>query len=160
MGFGIPAAVGASLAVPRRPVVAAVGDGGLLMSAMEVLTAVELGLSLKILVFCDGRLGLIHRQQMGGHGHAHGTELPSLDLALLARSLGAGHVRLAEGKAEDGLRAAMADPGVTLVEVPVGDSGWARVVRVRAMARNAVGNTRAGSLLRSLASRVRGRRDA
>jgi acetolactate synthase-1/2/3 large subunit len=39
MGFGLPAAIGAKLAAPERPVVAVVGDGGFAMSGMELLTA-------------------------------------------------------------------------------------------------------------------------
>ncbi|MGH8213152.1 MAG: thiamine pyrophosphate-binding protein, partial [Rhodanobacteraceae bacterium] len=39
MGFGIGAAIGAKLAAPERPVVALIGDGGLAMSGLELLTA-------------------------------------------------------------------------------------------------------------------------
>ena len=41
MGFGLPAAIGAKLAAPERPVVAVIGDGGFAMSGMELLTAVR-----------------------------------------------------------------------------------------------------------------------
>jgi acetolactate synthase-1/2/3 large subunit len=156
MGFGLPAAIGASLAAPQRPVVALIGDGGLLMTAMEVLTAVELRLPLKILVFCDARLGLIHRQQVERFGHAHGTEIPSLDLAGLARAMGAGYARVDGAAVEESLRNALCSPGVTRVEVPVTDSAHQRAVHVKALVRSAAGPA-VRSLVGSLVSRLRGR---
>ena len=58
MGFGLPAAVGASIAAPRDPVVAVCGDGCLLMSLAELRTAVhERCDNLKIVVFNNGGLG-------------------------------------------------------------------------------------------------------
>ena len=43
MGYALPAALGAKAAWPRRPVVAVAGDGGFLMSGMELATAVQEG---------------------------------------------------------------------------------------------------------------------
>jgi acetolactate synthase-1/2/3 large subunit len=121
MGFGIGAAIGACLADPARPVVALIGDGGLAMSGLELLTAVREGLRLTVIVFVDGAYGLIRMQQLAGSGHAHGTEFDGPDLAALAEAVGATHVRL-DGDAQATLSAAIRAPGVTLVEVRVGDS--------------------------------------
>ena len=41
MGFGLPAAVGAQLALPDQLVVAVVGDGGFQMTNQELATAVQ-----------------------------------------------------------------------------------------------------------------------
>ncbi|GIX47532.1 MAG: acetolactate synthase isozyme 2 large subunit [Candidatus Tectimicrobiota bacterium] len=58
MGFGLPAAIGASLGRPEATVVAVCGDGGLLMSLAELHTAAREGCAnLKIVVFNDGGLG-------------------------------------------------------------------------------------------------------
>ena len=54
MGFGLPAAIGAKLAAPERPVVAVLGDGGFAMSGMELLTAVREKIPLTVIVFNDG----------------------------------------------------------------------------------------------------------
>ena len=64
MGFGLPAAIGAKLAVPERPVVAVLGDGGFAISGLELLTAVHANLSLTVIVFNDGQLGRIRLEQL------------------------------------------------------------------------------------------------
>ena len=59
MGFGLPSALAAKLAAPDRPVVAVVGDGGMLMSGLELATAVREGIDLTVIVFNDGYLNQI-----------------------------------------------------------------------------------------------------
>jgi acetolactate synthase-1/2/3 large subunit len=63
MGFGLPAAIGAALAQPNRRVVCFTGDGSLLMNAQELATLAEEGLDVKIILFDNGRLGLVRQQQ-------------------------------------------------------------------------------------------------
>ena len=50
MGFGLPAAIGAKLAREGKPVVALIGDGGLSMSAVELVTIATEDLSVTIIV--------------------------------------------------------------------------------------------------------------
>ena len=50
MGFGVPAAVAASLRDPERDVICFVGDGGLLMTGSELTVAMERNLPLKVIV--------------------------------------------------------------------------------------------------------------
>jgi acetolactate synthase I/II/III large subunit len=57
LGFGLPAAIGARLAAPGRPVVAICGDGALGMSMTELPAAAELGCGLTLVVFDNGGLG-------------------------------------------------------------------------------------------------------
>lgn len=135
MGFGIGAAIGACLADPARPVVALIGDGGLAMSGLELLTAVREGLRLTVIVFVDGAYGLIRDQQLAASGRSHGTEFSGPDCAALAAVVGAAHVRL-RGDAEAVLTAALASSGVTLVEVAVGDTLPMHWMRVKSIARN------------------------
>ncbi|RME22295.1 MAG: thiamine pyrophosphate-binding protein, partial [Candidatus Zixiibacteriota bacterium] len=68
MDFGIPAAIGAALAAPRRRVVAVVGDGSMAMSAMELRTAVRERIPLTVIVLNDSSLGLIRRLQIEYYG--------------------------------------------------------------------------------------------
>ncbi|HXD37939.1 MAG TPA: thiamine pyrophosphate-dependent enzyme, partial [Rhodanobacter sp.] len=138
MGFGISAAIGACLADPDRPVVALIGDGGLAMSGLELLTAVRERLRLTVIVFVDGAYGLIRMQQLATSGHAHGTEFNGPDLATFAASIGAAHVRL-DGEPETILAAAIGAAGVTLVEVRVGDTMPMHWLRARSVARGALG---------------------
>jgi acetolactate synthase I/II/III large subunit len=137
MGYAIPAAIGAKLAQPDRPVVAVLGDGGLAMSGLEMITAVRERLPLTVIVFNDGRLGLIHRQQVEEHGSPHGTVLRNPDFQRLAEAVGADYMRL-DGEAEDQLARAIASQRVTLVEVAVQDSGALNRRRLSALARATV----------------------
>ncbi|MDE2757121.1 MAG: thiamine pyrophosphate-binding protein, partial [Acidobacteriota bacterium] len=59
LGFGLPAAIGAKLARPRRPVVLLSGDGGFLFNCQELATAVECGLPLVMVVFNDKGYGVL-----------------------------------------------------------------------------------------------------
>jgi acetolactate synthase-1/2/3 large subunit len=63
MGYGVPAAIGAKLCRPDRPVVCVTGDGGFLMMAGEMATALRLGLHIVFLVLVDRRLELIRIKQ-------------------------------------------------------------------------------------------------
>ena len=63
MGFGLPAAIGASLAAPDREVVLISGDGSFLMNMQELLTAAEAGAHITALVMNDARLGMIQQLQ-------------------------------------------------------------------------------------------------
>jgi acetolactate synthase-1/2/3 large subunit len=132
MGFGVPAAIGASLAAPERRVVALVGDGGFAMSGMELLTAVRERVPLVLVVFVDGHYGLIRAQQLQRYGHAPGSAVHNPDFARWAESLGVAHVRF---DGVDSLHRALALRGPVLVEVAVRDSNGMRVQRLRALAR-------------------------
>ena len=63
MGFGIPAALAASLCQPGTPVVCVTGDGGFTMMAGELITARRLGLDTVIVVLADRMLSLIEVKQ-------------------------------------------------------------------------------------------------
>jgi acetolactate synthase-1/2/3 large subunit len=63
MGYGIPAALAASLACPRREVVCVVGDGGFMMQAGEMATAARLGRPVLFVVMQDGSLSLVEAKQ-------------------------------------------------------------------------------------------------
>jgi acetolactate synthase-1/2/3 large subunit len=63
MGFGLPAGLGAALAHPDRMVAIFTGDGSLLMNLQELATAAEENLNVKILLFDNQALGLVHQQQ-------------------------------------------------------------------------------------------------
>lgn len=136
MGFALPAAIGAHLAVPERPIVALVGDGGLAMSGMELLTAVQERIPLTVVVFNDGWLNLIRVAQLRTFGHATGVDRRNPDFATLAAAVGARFARV-EGNAEEALREALASKDVTLIELRVGDSGAMRRALAQGLARGA-----------------------
>jgi acetolactate synthase-1/2/3 large subunit len=63
MGFGLPAAIGAQLALPKQLVVAVVGDGGFQMTNQELATAVQYDLPVKVLIMNNGYLGMVRQWQ-------------------------------------------------------------------------------------------------
>ena len=63
MGFGMPAAIGAALANPTKPVVCISGDGSFLLNIQELATLAEENLNVKILVMNNAHLGMVRQQQ-------------------------------------------------------------------------------------------------
>jgi acetolactate synthase-1/2/3 large subunit len=137
MGFGVPAAIGAALAEPGRAVVCVTGDGGFAMAGLELVTAVREGIPLLVVVFNDGHLGLIRRQQFREHGHAHAVDVGPVNYAALAAALGAAYVLL-EGSVGKGVAAALEMRRPVLVEAVLGDTAAFDRVRARGAAREAV----------------------
>lgn len=63
MGFGLPAAIGASLANPDKRVVCISGDGSIMMNLQELATLSELNLPVTVIVLQNGTLGMVYQQQ-------------------------------------------------------------------------------------------------
>jgi thiamine pyrophosphate-dependent acetolactate synthase large subunit-like protein len=137
MGYGLPAAIGAKLAAPDRPVVAVIGDGGFALSGLELLTAVRENISLTVVVFNDGYLGRIRMEQLGAHGRTNSVGLQNPDFEAFALAVGAAY-RLVEGNPESMLRECIERPGVTLVELRLGDSARTHAVRAWGLGRKVV----------------------
>lgn len=138
MGYGLPAAIGASLANPERQVVAIVGDGGFLMSAMDLLTARREELRLCLIVFNDGHLGQIRTQQLAEYGHTHAVDLATPDFAVFAESVGARYFKFGDHGSGDLARFLEQKGDVALIEVPIGDSAAIRRVALRARTKSLI----------------------
>jgi acetolactate synthase-1/2/3 large subunit len=80
MGFGIPAAMAASICKPRSKTVCITGDGGFLMMAGEMVTAKRYTLPIIVVVLSDGELNLIKLKQSWKDIPPYGTSLYSGDL--------------------------------------------------------------------------------
>jgi len=93
MGWAIGSAVGIALANRRCPVVCLTGDGSYLMNGQEITVAAELGLPVLYVVLNDGALGMVkHGQRLAG-AEPIGFQLPKVDFAAMAASMGIpGHV--------------------------------------------------------------------
>ena len=96
MGYAIPGAIAIRLAQPERPVVAAIGDGALLMYTGELATVARLGRPLVILVIVDEALALIRLKQLRQESPVHGTEFGRTDYEALAAAFGLAY-RLIDG---------------------------------------------------------------
>ncbi len=119
MGYGVPAAVAASLRHPGRSVVALAGDGCFLMNGQELATAVQSGASMLVVVVDNGWYGTIRmHQEREFPGRVAGTRLANPDFAALARAFGcwADTVERTEDFA-GALARAGAKPGVRLLHV-------------------------------------------
>lgn len=88
LGYGLPAAVGAAVAAPERPVAVLEGDGGFMFTATELAAAAALGLPLPVVVVDNGGYGEIRRQMKVRGDTVQAVDLPPVDLAGLARSMG------------------------------------------------------------------------
>ncbi len=123
MGFGLPAAVGAQLASPGRPVLAVVGDGGMLMMLHDLVLIRELNLPILTVVFSDSSLSLIRvSQQRRGFPNC-GVDFPAPDFAAIARAFGIpGHRAESIGAVRTGVERALAEHQPVVLDVPV-DAG-------------------------------------
>ncbi|MGH8540115.1 MAG: biosynthetic-type acetolactate synthase large subunit [Stenotrophobium sp.] len=122
MGFGLPAAIGAALALPDTPVVCFSGDGSLLMNVQELATLAELDLNVKLVVLDNAALGMVRQQQTLFHGNRHIASLfhRPADLCAVARAFGVRALDLgAASDARLALQEAFAAPGPILIRVPV-----------------------------------------
>ena len=63
MGFGLPAAIGAQVAVPDKVVVDVAGDGSIQMNIQEVATAIQHRLPVKVVILNNGFLGMVRQWQ-------------------------------------------------------------------------------------------------
>jgi acetolactate synthase-1/2/3 large subunit len=130
MGYGLPAAIAASLAAPGRPVVALVGDGGLGMTVAELETAVREGARPIVLCFDNARYGTIHDHQTRRGLAPVATELGPVDWAAIAAGFGVTGVRIdTDDAVEPALRAALASREPTLLHLLV-DRRWVSVDRL------------------------------
>ena len=90
MGFGLPAAVGAAVAFPDKPVVCFTGDGSIQMCIQELITCKRYGLAPKIVIFNNGYLGMVAVwQKLYRGGRLSETTLdPQPDFVALAKAYG------------------------------------------------------------------------
>jgi acetolactate synthase-1/2/3 large subunit len=95
LGHAIPAALGARCFAPDSPTFAILGDGGFQMCAMEMMTAVNHGIPLNVVVINNGTLSLIRKNQFQLYGERYiNCDFANPDFGLLAQSFGVKHYRI------------------------------------------------------------------
>ena len=88
LGHAIPAAIGARFA-EHKPTIAIIGDGGFQMCCMELMTAVNYGQPITVVMFNNSTMGLIRKNQYQGYGKRFiDCDFTNPDYALLAKSFG------------------------------------------------------------------------
>jgi pyruvate oxidase len=96
MGFALPAALAAALEARDRPVFCLAGDGGFGMLMADFTTAVREQLPIKVILFHDGRLKNIVKEQAIAGFPPHGVEFPNPNFADFASSAGGLGLRVEE----------------------------------------------------------------
>jgi acetolactate synthase-1/2/3 large subunit len=119
MGYCVPSAVSASLECPDRVVLGFCGDGGFMMTGMEIATAMHHGAKPIIMVCNNAMYGTIRmHQQRDFPERISGTALTNPDFVALAQSYGAFGARITHAdQFEDVWAQALAADRLALIEV-------------------------------------------
>jgi thiamine pyrophosphate-dependent acetolactate synthase large subunit-like protein len=118
LGFALPAAIGAKVAQPERAVVALCGDFGFQFTSQELSTAVELELSLPIVLWNNGALGQIRDDMLAAGIPPTGVVGRNPDFLALARAYGAEAAQVRDpADLSDAIHAALDRGGPTVLEV-------------------------------------------
>ena len=122
MGFGLPAAMGASIGKPDMPVVCVTGDGSVQMNIQELATLTENGIPVKVFIVNNGYLGMVRQWQElfwdNRYSHVDMGQVP--DFVKLAEAYGMTGMRITEkDKLVDGLKEALAIDGPVVVDIRV-----------------------------------------
>jgi len=120
LGWAFPAAVGAAVALAGQPVLSLSGDGGFVMTAQELATAVRDKLPVIAVVHNDGTYGAIKNiQQRAFHGRYLDVDLNNPDFLSLAAAFGVpGHRARTAEELRGAIRSCLDHGGPALVEVP------------------------------------------
>ena len=120
MGAGLPSAMMAAMLNPGKRVLAICGDGGFMMNAQELETALRLHLDLVVLILEDNAYGMIRWKQAVDHFPDYGMTFSNPDFVQYAAAYGARGRRVADAEElAPALEAAFCEGGVQLVIVPV-----------------------------------------
>ncbi len=124
IGFATAGAIGISLALPDRPIIAIIGDGSIMYSIQALWTAAHLTLPITYLVLNNGGYEILKQRLKAFRGVENyvGMELmkPAIDFAILAKSMGVPGVKV-ENSQEicNLLKNSSTRPGPLLIEIKV-----------------------------------------
>lgn len=129
MGYGVPAAIAAKIQRPHVPVVALVGDGGMLMMLHNLVFVHQYQVPIIIVVFVDESLSLIRvAQDRKGYG-AYGVDFPAPDFAQVAVACGVDGARVRSvEELKKAVDAAVRTRRATLIQVPIDLTEYYRFV--------------------------------
>lgn len=120
MGVGLPWAIAATLVAPSQKAISISGDGGFMMSAMELETAVRLKSNIIHLIWVDQAFNMVEIQEKKKYGRCSAISFGPINFAELANSMGAKGIN---ARTIDELKAAlkigMETEGPVVIAVPV-----------------------------------------
>lgn len=122
MGFALPAALGAKVGAPARPVVAIIGDGGFQMTLQEMGTIMQNDIDVKIIILNNQFLGMVRQwQELFNERRYSFTDIESPDYVALAKAYRIEGKRVSErDKLKNDLKEMLDYKGAYLLEVMVG----------------------------------------
>ncbi len=125
MGFGLPAAMGAKLGTPDRPVCVFVGDGGFQMTIQELGTIFQTKIPVKIVLLNNNFLGMVRQwQELFFDKRYASTELINPDFQTIAKGYHVPSVKITERDDLDGaIKQMVESEGPFLMEVVVEKEG-------------------------------------
>lgn len=120
MGAGLPVAIASKLIHPNRDVFALCGDGGFMMNAQEVETAVRLNLDLTIILLKDDSYGMIKWKQKTDGFSDYGLDFGPIDFIQHVQSFGGkGYTVKSPEDFSNLITQCKKEKGVKLIEVPM-----------------------------------------
>lgn len=122
MGYSVPAAIGAKAADPDAQVVAICGDGSFQMQMMELATAIQHGVNIKVIVMRNNFLGMVRElQERAYDGRTTAVALDgSPDICKIAEAYGIENMLVdSPEKAEEAVKKLLASEKPFLLEVAV-----------------------------------------
>jgi acetolactate synthase-1/2/3 large subunit len=122
MGYGLPAAIGAQIAHPDKPVVCVSGDASVLMNIQELATATQHQTPVKLVLCNNGHMGMVRQWQElihdGRYSHSYNASIP--DFVALAKAFGWGAARVEDpAQLDAALAECMAYDGPFFLDVVV-----------------------------------------
>lgn len=121
MGYGFPAAIGAAIAMPNKPIICVTGDGSFQMNLQELSTAFIYKLPIKIIVLNNGYLGMVRQWQELFYDRRYSSvKISSPDFVKLAEAYGVeGFKAKNANEAEDIIKKAFTHEGPALLEFDI-----------------------------------------
>lgn len=121
LGYGLPAAIGGKIARPDAPVIAIAGDYGFQYSLQELMVAVELELSLPIIIWDNGKLGEIEDSMVRAQIAPNAVIQKNPDFVKLGQAYGAATAAPASLEAlRLAVKTALVTSGPTIIHVTAG----------------------------------------
>ena len=121
LGYGLPAAIGASLTEPGLRIIAVLGDGGMMFTLPELATAATLRLPLPVIVVDNGGYGEIAHEMADRGDPVHSVRLGGVDFPAAARALGChGRTLLSPAELTAAIAEALTADRPTLLHVRAG----------------------------------------
>jgi len=125
MGFGLPAAIGAKLGAPEKPVITFLGDGGFQMTVQELGTILQYRIPVKVIILNNDFLGMVRQwQDMFFEKRYASTELINPDFVMIGQAYGIKSKKVVtREELESSLTEMLADDGPYLLNIIVEKQG-------------------------------------